>query len=141
MKVKKGRVFVGRFDFREDLLSALTSFCEKENILLGAFTLIGALSSAKMGYYKQDEQQYVECLSLDKKLEITSCPGNVSLKNGEVFVHAHITLADHCGRCYGGHLMPGSIIFAAEYYIEELTGAELNRVDDKDTGLSLWKKE
>lgn len=141
MQVKKGRVFIGRFDLRDDLLDSLTSFCKKENIRLGTFTLLGALSSVKMGYYKQSQQQYVECLDLKKTLEITACSGNISLKNGEVFVHAHITLADHSGQCYGGHLMPGATIFAAEYYIEELTGAEFNRVDDKDTGLSLWQKE
>ncbi|MBU0469007.1 MAG: DUF296 domain-containing protein [Candidatus Omnitrophica bacterium] len=141
MEVKKGRAFIGRFDNKADLLGSLISFCKKENILLGTFTIIGALSAAKMGYYKQDEQQYVECLDLDKKLEITSCVGNVSLKNGEVFVHAHIALADHSGHCYGGHLMPGSTIFAVEYYIEELIGSEFNRSYDEETGLSLWKKE
>ncbi|OGX48541.1 MAG: hypothetical protein A2243_03150 [Omnitrophica WOR_2 bacterium RIFOXYA2_FULL_38_17] len=141
MKVQKGRVFVGRFESRSDLLDSLTGFCKKENIRLGAFTLIGALSSAKMGYYKQDEQQFVECLDLKKKLEITSCVGNVSLKDGEVFVHAHITLADHAGQCYGGHLMPGATIFAVEYYMEELVGAELNRIYDEETGLNLWVKE
>ncbi|HNV23772.1 MAG TPA: DUF296 domain-containing protein, partial [Candidatus Omnitrophota bacterium] len=88
--------------------------------------------------YKQQEQQYVECVSLEKKLEIVSCLGNISLKENKPFVHAHITLADLKGQCYGGHLMPGTIIFAAEYYIKELTGLELQRGLDQETGLSLW---
>ena len=66
------------------------------------------------------------------------CMGNISLKDGEVFVHAHITLADHEGKCHGGHLMPDTNIFAAEYYVQELVGEKLERKHDPETGLSLW---
>jgi len=138
MQVGEGRRFVGRFKMKSDLLGALTEFCKNENIKLGVFSVIGALTGAKLGYYKQDEKKYVECVSLDKKLEIASCIGNVSLKETDIFIHAHVTLADHDGKCYGGHLMPGSCIFAAEYYIKELTGKELTRKHDPETGLSLW---
>ena len=139
MQVSDGRMFIGRFAAKKDLLSSLTDFCKKENIKLGVFSVIGAVASAKMGYYKQDEQEYTECVSLDEKLEIASCIGNISLKDSEIFVHAHITLADHEGATYAGHLMPGATIFAAEYYIKELTGGELIRGYDPETGLSLWQ--
>jgi len=109
------------------------------HIKLGVFSVIGALTGAKLGYYKQDEKKYTDCVSLDKKLEIASCTGNISLLNSEIFVHAHIVLADHSGKAYGGHLMPGSTIFAAEYYIQELKGTPLERTRDPETGLNLWK--
>ena len=117
MEVQEGRTFIGRFEFGQDLLEALTSLSKKENIKLGTFKVIGAVTSAKMGYYKQDVKEYADCISLEKTLEITACIGNISLKDSEVFVHAHITLADHEGKCYGGHLMPGAKIFAAEYFV------------------------
>jgi len=139
MQVKKGRVFIGRFRAETGLLEALTDFCKKENIQLGVFSVIGALTRAKLGFYKQDEKKYAECVSLDKRLEITSCMGNISLLDSEIFVHAHITLADHNGAAYGGHLMSGSTIFAAEYYIKELKGATFKRMYDPETGLNLWK--
>jgi len=138
MKVSVGRSFIGRFKYKSDLLDSLTEICKKENIRLGVFSVIGALTSAKLGYYDQENQKYTSCVELDKKLEITSCTGNISLMDNEVFIHAHITLADHKGECFGGHLMPGSVIFAAEYYIKELKGRELKRVKDTKTGLSLW---
>ena len=138
MQVDKGRTFIGRFQFKADLLASIAELCKKENIRLGTFSVIGAVNGVKLGYYKQDVKKYVDCVSLDKTLEITSCIGNISLKDSEVFVHAHITLADHEGRCYGGHLMPGSSIFAAEYSITELLGGELHRKHDPDTGLNLW---
>lgn len=138
MKVKEGRSFIGRFSHKADLLSAITEFCKQNKISLGTFSIIGALTNAKLGYYDQDKKQYTECISIDKKLEISSCVGNVSLKDSEIFVHAHITLADHNGNCYGGHLMPGACVFAAEYHIKELIGGELKRGQDPETGLSLW---
>jgi len=139
MQVKEGRVFIGRFRYTADLLESLKDVCVSENIRLGVFCVIGAVSRVKLGYYKQDEKRYVECLSLEKKLEITSCAGNISLKDSEVFIHAHVTLADHEGRSCGGHLMPGSAIYAAEYHIQELTGGTLERKPDPETGLSLWQ--
>ena len=140
MQVKEDRIFIGRFNYKTDLLASIAELCEKENIRLGVFNVIGAITGAKLGYYKQAEKQYVDCVNLDnKKLEITSCMGNISLMDSKIFVHAHVTLSDHDGKCYGGHLMPGAAIFAAEYCIKELKGAELKRSRDPETGLNLWQ--
>jgi uncharacterized protein len=138
LEAKEGRTFIGRFDAKADLLDSLTSLCKQENIRLGTFSVIGALENVKLGYYKQDEKKYVKCLDITKKLEIASCIGNISLLDGEIFVHAHITVADHQGQTVAGHLMADSRIFAAEYHIQELTGIELKRKFDQETGLNLW---
>lgn len=135
---KQDRAFMGRLNAGDDLLSALNEFCKAKNIRLGVFNLIGAVRNAKLGYYDQEKKKYTGCVELDKKLEITSCTGNVSIKDNEIFVHAHITLADMDGKAFGGHLMPGTEVFAAEYFIQELTGAELIRGKDEMTGLPLW---
>jgi predicted DNA-binding protein with PD1-like motif len=135
---KHGKIFIGRFECGDDLLESLASFCKKEKITLGTFNVIGAVKSAKLGYFNQDEKKYTGCVDLDKKLEIASCMGNISLKDGEIMVHAHIVLADFEGKAYGGHLMPGAKIFAAEFHIQELVGGELKRGRDEITGLPLW---
>ncbi|MFH1783425.1 MAG: PPC domain-containing DNA-binding protein [bacterium] len=140
MQVKEGRVFIGRLDHEGDLLDSLTSVCKENNIKLGVFSVIGAVRGAKLGFYDQEQKKYEERINIKKKLEITSCNGNISLIDSDIFVHSHITLVDREGNCYGGHLMPGSRIFAAEYYIKELTGAVLARKNDPETGLSLWEK-
>ncbi|MFA5104704.1 MAG: PPC domain-containing DNA-binding protein [Candidatus Margulisiibacteriota bacterium] len=135
---KTGRFFSGRFEAGDDLLASLTDFCKEQSIRLGAFNLIGAVRKAKLGYYDQEQKKYTGCVELNKKLEISSCMGNISIKDGEIMVHAHITLADMEGKAFGGHLMPGTEIFAAEFFIQELTGAELVRGKDEKTGLPLW---
>ncbi len=136
--VKEGRRLIGRFESGDDLLEALNGLCRRENIRLGRFEIIGAVKKAKLGYYDQKEKKYTGCVEIDKKLEITACIGNISIKEGEIFCHAHITLADWEGKAYGGHLMPGMTVFAAEFFIQELTGAELIRSLDPKTGLPLW---
>ncbi|MFA4857794.1 MAG: PPC domain-containing DNA-binding protein [Candidatus Margulisiibacteriota bacterium] len=132
------RYFLGRFECGDDLFGALTDFCKAQNIKLGVFSLVGAVKKAKLGHYNQQEKKYSDCIELSQKLEIASCMGNISLKDGEIFVHAHIVLADWDGKAYGGHLMPGTEIFAAEYNIQEYGGRELHRVKDDVTGLPLW---
>ena len=73
LELKPGRVFLGRFDYNDDLLDSLTKFCEESNIKLGVFNVIGAVQNAKLGYYNQDEKKYTGCVELNKKLEISSC--------------------------------------------------------------------
>ncbi len=136
---KTGRKFLGRFEAGNDLLDSLTGFCKEQNIRLGVFNLIGAVRNAKLGYYDQGQKKYTGCVDLDKKLEISSCMGNISVKDGEIMVHAHITLADMDGKAFGGHLMQGTEVFAAEFFIQELVGAELVRGKDEKTGLPLWE--
>lgn len=135
---KTGRLFLGRFEAGEDLLGELNDFCKKNAIKLGVFNIIGAVRNVKLGYFDQEQKKYTGSVELNKKLEISSCMGNISIKDGEIFCHAHITLADFESKAFGGHLMPGTEIFAAEFFIQELTGAELVRGKDEKTGLPLW---
>ncbi len=134
-----GRVFIGRFDLGDDLLGSLKKFCKDNEIRQGYFNLIGAVHNAKLGYYDQEQKKYTGCVELNQKLEICSCCGNISIKDDEIFVHAHITLASHDGIAFGGHLMPGTIVFAAEFTIQELIGQDLIRGKDEKTGLPLWR--
>jgi predicted DNA-binding protein with PD1-like motif len=64
--------------------------------------------------------------------------GNVSIKEGKPFLHLHIVVSDTDLRCWGGHLFPGSAVFAAEAHIQELEGGQRVRMPDATTGLALW---
>jgi hypothetical protein len=99
--------------------------------------VIGAVKSAKLGFYDQEKHEYNEII-VDSPHEIATCIGNVSLKNGKPFVHAHAVLADKSGKTKAGHLIEATV-FAAEIYLCELKGKKLAREHDEETGLSLWK--
>ena len=140
MKVYQGvpkRVVMGRLKKGTDLLQSLEKLVRTENIKWGILSVIGALQRTKLGYYNQDLKQY-QTKVLEPNLEITACMGNISVKEGQPMVHAHITLADADGRAYGGHLVPGNAIFAAEYWITEYEGEGPIRSFERDTELFLW---
>ena len=132
-----GRLFLGRLTYGEDLLKELSGLCESRNIQMGTLQVIGAVQSACLGFYQQKEKRY-QRTTLSSPAEITSCLGNISSKEGKIFIHAHLTLADEQGNVFGGHLMPGTTVFAAEFQIRELQGEILHRGEDAATGLALW---
>ncbi len=132
--------FLARLPMGADLLEAITNEFKKRSISKAGFTLIGALTEAEIGYYDMSERKY-EFRKFEGPLEIVSCTGNVSHKDGEIFVHAHVVLSDEDFRCVGGHLAPGCKIFAAELFGAPLQGDVPSRVFDDPTGLFLWGAE
>jgi uncharacterized protein len=133
-----GKIILERLPHDSDLLAAMTELARRDDIKLGSISAIGAVKRARIGFYDQTKREYRE-RDIVEPMEISSCLGNISMKDGEIFVHAHVTLADREGRVMGGHLCSGTIVFAAECRITELKGESLDRGYDETTGLSLWK--
>ena len=131
-------IFIGRLEHGADLLEELTAICKEKDITLGKVEALGAVQKARLGFYNQDAKEY-SFFEIDKNLEITNLTGNISLRDGESMVHAHITLSDSDGKAFGGHLAPGTIVFACEFIITVLDGPQLLRGMDEQTGLPLWK--
>lgn len=132
-----GKVHQGRLPKGSDLLSGLTDFCASQNIRSATVSAIGAVTRGAAGFYRQDLRHY-ETIDFNEPMEIVSLMGNVSLKDGKPFVHAHIALMDERGAMYGGHLVEGNTIFACEFTVEEIEGIEFHRSFDEETGLFLW---
>jgi len=137
-EVKSIGRLMGRLTHGADLLEELTGICIEKGIRLGRVEALGAVQKACIGYYDQNEREYM-FNDLNEPLEILKVTGNVSIKDGAPVIHAHITLADSQGRAFGGHLAPGTIVFACEYIIEILDGEDLVRSFDQETDLPLWE--
>ncbi len=129
--------FIGRIEHDADLLEALGELCRARGIRVGWFEGLGAAKKGALSFYDQQTHEY-RVVEIDQPLEITGLVGNISMKDGAPFVHAHVTFADDAGRALGGHLAAGTIVFACEVTIEVLEGPILERVFDETTGLSLW---
>jgi uncharacterized protein len=136
-ELQTGRCFVVRAKHDADIIIYLTGFAKENNISTAAFTALGALKNVKLGYYDQKKRVY-GTLVFSGPIELVICVGNISLKDGEPFVHAHAVLSDDEGNVKGGHLLGGAI-FAAEVHVTELLGGTLVRQLDNVTGLSLWE--
>jgi len=132
-----GRVFVGRLATGSDLVEEIQDFCAAQNIRAAWVSLVGAVTKATFGYYEQQEQRYIE-LTSELHHEISGFIGNISMRDGTPFLHAHATFAEREGGALGGHLLPGCTVFVGEVTIREMTGVDLTRTPDEVTGLALW---
>ena len=139
-QIKSDAILMGKLEHDADLLEELTGICKQNKIQLGRVEALGAVKKARIGFYDQQKKEY-NFFEIDKPMEITNLIGNISLKDGEPIVHAHITLADAKGNAFGGHLAPGTIIFACEFIINSYEGPEYCRGLDQQTHLPLWKME
>jgi hypothetical protein len=133
------RTLMERLPQGADLYDEITKIVQRENIRLGRLHAIGATTHAVVAFYDQDLKKYLP-IEFPGGLEILNLQGNVSMRDGKPFVHAHILLSDRSGAVYGGHLLQGTKLFACELVIDELEGPELVRVSDEPTGLFLWKQ-
>lgn len=89
-----------------------------------------------MGLYRVSEQEYVRNV-FEQDMELVSLIGNISQKDGEVYLHLHASLADEKGRVVGGHLNEAVISVTGEIWIDPVDGCIGRRVDEK-TGLNVW---
>jgi predicted DNA-binding protein with PD1-like motif len=135
------RVVMRRLPPGADLLEELNRLARAEGVELGALAGIGALRKAAVGIFDVAKREYI-VNSFDEEMEICALTGNVSLKEGEPFVHAHLSLSSREGHAFGGHVMPGCEIFVAEVTLWEFEGARLERRPQADCGgLALWAAE
>lgn len=121
-----------------DLLEEVVRLANEHGITKGVVRVIGALTRASLAFYHQSRFEY-EPHEVDKPVELLTAVGSISLKDGKAMAHLHLTLSDETGAAFGGHAMPGCLIFAAECHIREVEGAPLVRGMDEATGLPLWK--
>ena len=137
-EIKHTKTFIGKLKFGGDLLEEITSVCDQNDISLGRVEALGAVKKARVGFYDQQARKY-DFIEIDKQLEITKLIGNISLRDGKPMIHAHITLSDSQGNAFGGHLVPGTIVFACEFIMNSYDGPDHIRGFDEETGLPLWK--
>lgn len=134
-----GRCLLARLDHGAEIISQITDIARERKIRAAAISAIGALTRADLGFYDQAGREYL-VRAVEEPVEIASCTGNISLLDGQPFVHAHAVLADSSGVTFAGHLVRGSI-FAAELFLQELPQQDLHRTPDSQTGLNLWTGE
>lgn len=132
-----GRLLVCRLGFESDLISSLEEFAREHKVEAAFFIALGAVRKAAFAYYEQATKRYAEGV-VEEPMELLSCIGNIATIDGKVVVHAHAVFSDRAGGLSGGHLLKGTVVFAAEVLIFELSGLELVRTYDSVTGLSLY---
>jgi predicted DNA-binding protein with PD1-like motif len=137
-ELRPGRCFLCSLDHDSEIVASITNLAERLGVEVGAVAAIGALKRAEIGYYDQETHEY-KAIGIDHPVEISSLIGNISIRDGKPFLHAHANLADSEGNVRGGHLSSGTV-FAAEVYLQELLGRLPERRHDPTTDLFLWSE-
>ncbi|MEM3364899.1 MAG: DNA-binding protein [Candidatus Methanomethyliaceae archaeon] len=135
LEVKGQREFLCNIPYDSDLLLSLKELAKTLKIETGIFTFIGALKTACLFYYAQNEKKFEKNV-FEGPFEIVSGMGNIATLEGDIVVHAHLVIADRKGNCHGGHLTEGSKVFACEVYLRELSPPIIRKYDPL-TGLNL----
>ena len=130
---KLSKTIVARLERGEDLYTSLTKLVRENDIRNGCFQVMGALGRGKVGIFEDGKYEWV---SHEGPLEISSCVGNIAVKEGEPFVHCHAVLNDHRGTILGGHVGEGCIADpTAEVHVQVYEGEITRRFDDET---NLW---
>ncbi len=132
-----GRAFVGSLPTGSDLMAEIEAFCADRSVKAAWVSVVGAVTHAAYAYYDQETKGYLE-LSSATHHEISGFTGNISMRDGRPFLHAHATFSNRDGAAVAGHLLKGCVVWVAEVTIREMTGVELERTLDQETGLALW---
>ena len=132
-----GKHFVMRVDPGEEILEKIRELCEKEGIGAGSAVGLGAANRAVVGLFDTVHKVYKKN-ELVGPMEITSLTGNISTKEGEMYLHFHVNLCDEEMRIMGGHMNACYVSATAEITVTKLEGTIERRMDE-EIGLNLYR--
>ncbi len=134
-----GDSYIVRMDRGEEILSALKTFCEKEDIRLAQVDALGAVDRAVVSVYDVPTKTFFK-KEFNEPMEISSLCGTVSRKEGEVYLHLHVTVCDKDLLAHGGHANELRVSATCEMVVRTIPG-EVGRMLNEDIGLNMFKFE
>jgi uncharacterized protein len=132
------KTYIIRLYKGEEPVAALKDFASKIG-KCGFFAGIGALNRVELGYFDFIEKSYSKKI-FTGNFELLSLQGNISLKDGSYFPHAHAVLGNKDYSTFGGHLFSGEISITTEIVFVAFEKPVTRSVDD-ETGLWLLDPE
>ena len=137
LSTKDGR-YILSIDNHQEISAALADFCRKKVVRSGIVGGIAAISQATFRFLDPATKTYVD-KTFDEQMEITCLTGNISTKDGDVYLHLHVTASRRDYTCVGGHLLTATVNGACELYVEDYGLDGVGRKFDPETGLNLYE--
>lgn len=116
------------------IMHSLTQFCKDHKINNGKISGIGAIKEIELGAYDLNHKKYIS-YDFEDIWELTSFQGNVQLKDGDPFIHAHINISNHDLDPKGGHLFEATVAVVGEFILNRINTMG-KRVLNPDIGLA-----
>ena len=114
---------------------AILEIARKEKITTARVEAIGGVKELRLAYFNHEKKEYEEH-EFQEFLEMTSLMGNITLKEGEVFLHVHGTFGRRDLSVLAGHVMAATVFPLMEVMITQ-TENRAAREFDEDLGLSV----
>ncbi len=109
----------------EDILAAAA----EDKVTTALVTGIGGVREVKLAYFDQKKKRYEE-KAFDEKMELVSLIGNVTMKGGERFLHAHGTFGRDDYSVIGGHIVSAVISPLLEFVLTPTDNAAVREFDE-----------
>ena len=127
-----------RLDPGEEIVASLTRLVEQEQVQLGSVTAIGAANDVTIGILSTQEKRY-HARRYQGDYEISALVGNVTRKEGEPYLHLHITIGNPVtGEVHAGHLTSATISATLELFLQVWDG-QVGRKFSDQVGLNLFR--
>lgn len=128
--------YVLRLDPGEEVVESLTRLVDREGVQLGCVSALGAANDVTIGIFNTVEKQYYS-QRYQGDFEISALVGNVSRKDGEPYLHLHITIGNPVtGQVHAGHLSRAVISATLELFLQVWDGRVGRKFSDT-VGLNL----
>lgn len=111
------QTFVLVFDPGDDVVPTLVDFAKYESVEAARFSGVGGFASATLGYFDRAKLTY-DPVELNEQMELLSIQGNLSMKDGAPWVHAHCVVGHRGGSVTGGHLLAGIVWPTLELFLD-----------------------
>jgi len=119
-----------------EVAEALTEFCKAEGLLAGEVYGIGAVNDVVLRFLNPATKKYVD-MAFREQMEMTNMTGNISEKDGGVYLHLHATFGRSDCSAIGGHLLTAVVNGACELVVIP-SPARLGRKFSEETGLNMY---
>lgn len=134
---RSGEMIILRLDKGEEVVSSLIELAQREKIRTANISGIGALSETIMGCFNGERKEFVG-KEYRGDLELLSLLGNITVKDGEPYIHLHIAIADETGMTFGGHLKSAIIGMTGEFFVQ-ICDLSVDRRFDDSLGINVFK--
>ena len=128
---------VVRIDKGEEIVDQLKTICKKLDIKLGSIVGIGATDKGTIGLLNTKTKKY-QSKEFTGDHETAPLVGNITLMNGEVYLHLHVTICNVEHKALGGHLTSAVVSATFEGIIDIIEG-QVTREYNDEVGLNLLK--
>ncbi len=126
-----------RADPDEEICEKLLAVAEAEQIALAEISGLGAIKEFTTGVFDTAEKKYYSN-DFSGLYEITSLVGTLTRKDGQPYLHVHMSAGDRKGNVVGGHLNRAVVSATAEIVIRVIDGA-VERKFSEEIGLNLYR--